>query len=146
VKRELKAAPDVAIALGRDAAVDAFSRSASVALPGPRGRTSGADGRQPGGVLSASAAAAVRGCSSSAVAASYAIPFRTSAAAAGAAPDPRVSQPGAAGSALQIHLGIAGLAHSWVSATPATPTAAAGPAGCRPALTAHLPRISAAQA
>jgi hypothetical protein len=40
-----------------------FSRSASVALPGPRGRTSSADGLQLAGVLSASAAEAVRGCS-----------------------------------------------------------------------------------
>jgi hypothetical protein len=49
------------------AATTAFSRSASVALPGPRGRTSGADGLQRAGALSASAAEAVRGCSSSAV-------------------------------------------------------------------------------
>jgi hypothetical protein len=38
-----------------------FSQSASVALPGPRGRTSSADGLQLAGVLSASAAEAVRG-------------------------------------------------------------------------------------
>lgn len=55
---------------------------------------------------------------SSAVAASQAIPFRTP-----TAPDPRVSQPGAAGSNLQKHLGFAGLAHSGVPVVAATPVA-----------------------
>ena len=51
-------------------AAHASFQSASVALPGPRGRTSGADGLQRGGVLSASAAEAVRGRSLSAASAS----------------------------------------------------------------------------
>jgi hypothetical protein len=55
---------------------------------------------------------------STAIATSRAIPFRTQ-----TAPDPRASQPGAAGSILQSHLGFAGLAHSGVPATPATPVA-----------------------
>jgi hypothetical protein len=111
MNRELKAPSDDAIALQRQAA-DAIFRSATVALPGLRGRKSGADGPQLAGVLSASAPEAVRGRShSSALAASRAIPFR-----APIAPDPRVSQPGAAGSNLQKHLGFAGLAHSGVPA------------------------------
>lgn len=42
-----------------------ISRSATAVLPGPRGRTSSADGLQLAGVLSASAPEAVRGCSAS---------------------------------------------------------------------------------
>jgi hypothetical protein len=46
--------------LATSAAFD-FSQSASVALPGPRGRTSSAGGLQFAGAFSASAAEAVRG-------------------------------------------------------------------------------------
>jgi hypothetical protein len=53
--------------------------------------------------------------------ASLRIPFRTP-----SAPDPRVSEPGDAGSTLQHHLGLPGLAHSRASATPVI-SAAAGP-------------------
>jgi hypothetical protein len=42
-----------------------FSRSASVALPGSRGRTSSAGGLQPAGVPTSTAVEAVRGCSPS---------------------------------------------------------------------------------
>lgn len=66
MNREREAPLDVVIALEHDSSANTFFRSASVAFPGPRGRTSGADGLQRGGVLSAPAAEAVRGCSPSA--------------------------------------------------------------------------------
>jgi len=63
MKWDLKAPAADAFAPSRNGgAASNFSRSASVVLPGPRGRTSSADGLQRAGVISASAAEAVRGC------------------------------------------------------------------------------------
>jgi hypothetical protein len=116
-----------------------FSRSASVALPGPRRRTSGADGLRFAGGPPASAAEVVRGCSPSAIAASLRIPFlATPAAPSAGAPvalDPRVSKPDDVGSALQTQLGAAELAHSGVSVFVPAPAAPS-----RAAVTAASPR------
>jgi hypothetical protein len=116
-------------------AATVFSQSDSVALPGPRSRgsdrqtqrplpMSSADGPQLAGALSTSAAAAVRGCSlSAALAASRAIPFRTS-----AAPDPRASEAGAAGIAdipAAVAVGapqLAGVPRATTNLSLATPT------------------------
>jgi hypothetical protein len=47
VNREREAPLDAAIALERDSSAHAIFRSASVALPGPRGCTSGASSHAP---------------------------------------------------------------------------------------------------
>jgi hypothetical protein len=95
-----------------------FLRPASVTLPGSRSRIRSVGDPRRIGAAPGSDLGVAHGCSAS-PASSSATVFRTPAAPA--APDPRVSEPGDACSNLQQHPGVAGLAHSGVSA--ATPAA-----------------------